>query len=130
MPRVLVVDDDLDLVEACRLVLEDAGYTVEAITDARQTAAVARAWHPDILLLDWVLEGLTGDEVLRELRRDPALATVPVVVMSALEGGDRDARGALADDYLAKPFQVETLVARLDRTLARARMQAGHPAPT
>src|SRR3954470_20804311 len=105
MARVLVVDDDPDLVEACRLVLEDAGHTVEGITDATLTPALARSWRPDVLLLDWVLEGLTGGDVLRALKRDAALARLPVIVMSALEAGDLQARAAAANDFLAKPFQ-------------------------
>jgi DNA-binding response OmpR family regulator len=115
MARVLVVDDDLDLVEACRLVLEDAGHTVEAITDATGAAGLAARWHPDVMLLDWVLEGLTGGEVMRSLKSDPALAQVPVIVMSALEAGDLRARAVMADDFLPKPFQAEALLSHVDR---------------
>jgi two-component system phosphate regulon response regulator PhoB len=115
MARVLVIDDDVDLVEACRLVLEDAGHTVEAVTDASLAAALAAAWHPDVMLLDWVLEGLTGDEVLRAFKENPSLAELPVIVMSALEAGDLRAQATLADDYLPKPFQAETLIARVAR---------------
>lgn len=120
MGRVLVVDDDPDLVEACRLVLEDAGHTVEGVTDAARAERVARGWHPDLLLLDWLLDGLTGGEVLHSLKRDPTLATVPVIVMSALEVGDLQARAAAADDFLPKPFQADALIARVNRILARA----------
>jgi CheY-like chemotaxis protein len=130
MVRVLVVDDDLDLVEACRLVLEDAGYTVETITDATRTAELARRWHPDVLLLDWVLEGVTGGEVLRQLRHDPSLRRLPVVVMSALEGGDLQAKAARADDFLPKPFQADALVDRLERAVHQARAQANQPPST
>jgi two-component system phosphate regulon response regulator PhoB len=113
--RVLVVDDDFDLVEACRLVLEEAGHTVETITDASQTTAVAAEWAPDVVLLDWVLEGLTGGEVLRALRSDPSLAHLPVIVMSALEAGDLRSRAVAADDFLPKPFQADALISRIAR---------------
>jgi DNA-binding response OmpR family regulator len=121
MARVLVVDDDIDLVEACRLVLEDAGHTVEVITDASGAALFASHWRPDVVLLDWVLEGLTGGEVMRSLKGDPALAGLPVIVMSALEAGDLRARAALADDYLPKPFQAEALLTHVARAVTHTR---------
>jgi CheY-like chemotaxis protein len=124
MARVLVIDDDLDLVEACRLVLEDAGHTVEAVTDASRAAATAADWHPDVMLLDWVLEGLTGDEVLRALKAYPDLRELPVIVMSALEAGDLRARAGDADDYLAKPFQADTLIAHIARMAGGRRPRA------
>jgi two-component system phosphate regulon response regulator PhoB len=127
MARVLVVDDDLDLVDACRLVLEDAGYTVETLTDARQADALARTWCPDVMLLDWVLEGLTGGEVLQSLKCDPSLADLPVIVMSALEAGDVQARAAEADDFLPKPFQADTLIAHVARVCSRARHPSERP---
>jgi DNA-binding response OmpR family regulator len=127
--RVLVVDDDPDLVEACRLVLEEAGHIVETITDASRTTAVAKAWSPDVVLLDWVLEGLTGGEVLRALRSDPYLADLPVIVMSALEAGDLRSRAVAADDYLPKPFQADALLARIARLCALHRGDGGSPAP-
>jgi two-component system phosphate regulon response regulator PhoB len=125
MARVLVIDDDLDLVDACRLVLEDAGHTVAAITDASQTPLMAASFHPDVLLLDWVLEGMSGAEVLRWLKGDPDLCDLPVIVMSALESRDLRAIATAADDYLPKPFQADTLVAHVEQVAQRH--HAAHP---
>lgn len=123
MSRILIVDDDADLVEACQLVLEDAGHTVEGCTEARLIGALARRCQPDVLLLDWVLDGLNADDVLRDLREDPRLRALPVVVMSALESGELRARGARADSYLAKPFHADALIERIERATA------GHAVP-
>jgi CheY-like chemotaxis protein len=65
-----------------------------------------------------VLEGLTGGDVLRALKRDAALARLPVIVMSALEAGDLQARAAAANDFLAKPFQADTLIDHVARVVS------------
>src|SRR5436190_22367068 len=103
MVRVLIVNDDPDLVDACQMVLEDAGHTVTTALDVATALARVADWHPELVLLDWILTDSTGGEVLTQLRSDPATADLPVVVMSALPGGAALARAFGADDFLPKP---------------------------
>lgn len=115
MARVLIINDEPELVEACEMVLELAGHIAEGTTNARTAAAYVRRWRPDVILLDWVLEdGLNGAQILRQIRGDPSTAHIPVMMMSALPGGDSMARSAGADAFLAKPFDAEHLIALVD----------------
>ena len=127
MARVLVVDDDPDLVDACRLVLEDTGHTVDTVTDAAVAAERAHRWRPDVVLLDWVLDGITGGEVLRALRRDGSLGGTAVIVMSALQGGATQAHAAGADAFLSKPFRVDALMDRVEQVCRRRQGCDPHP---
>jgi DNA-binding response OmpR family regulator len=118
--RILVVDDEQDLVWALRHSLGDEGYEVLTAHDGRHALTVARHHHPDLVVLDVVMPELNGLQVCRRLRRDPTLASVPILfltVRSTVE--DRVAgldRGG--DDYLVKPFDTRELKARI-RTLLR-----------
>src|SRR5215207_2854732 len=117
--RVLIVDDEAQIRRALRTGLTGHGYVVEVAEDG-ETALTAIAAHaPDVIVLDLVMPGIDGFEVLRELR---AWSRVPVLVLSA-HGQEHDKVEALdlgADDYLTKPFGMGELLARLRAVLRRA----------
>src|SRR5215204_568756 len=117
--RVLIVDDEAQIRRALRTGLTGHGYTVEVAEDG-EVALTALAVHaPDVVVLDLVMPGIDGFEVLRQLR---AWSRVPVLVLSA-HGQERDKVEALdlgADDYLTKPFGMGELLARLRAVLRRA----------
>ncbi len=121
MARVLVVDDDDLLVELVRYSLEAHGHDVLAAPDGVRALELLGREPVDVIVLDGILPGLDGLEVLRRLRSDPKTADIPVVMLSARRQ-ERDVLGGLssgADDYLVKPFIPEELAIRVDRTLAR-----------
>jgi DNA-binding response OmpR family regulator len=109
LSRILIVDDEVDLVEACTMALEREGHAVDATTDARQALASARRARPDLVMLDWIMPGADGGAVLSQLRADATTAHTPVLVVSALPDGDTRARSAGADAFLAKPFDADQL---------------------
>lgn len=117
---VLVVDDDDAVREALEAVLEDAGYTVRSAANGRDALQLLRAtdWPPAVILLDLMMPVMSGWEFRAEQQRDPALAPIPVVVLSA----DRDvkAKAATVDagDYLLKPVDIDLLVATVAVYLA------------
>jgi len=117
--RVLIVDDEAQIRRALRTGLTGHGFAVEVAEDG-ETALTAIAAHaPDVIVLDLVMPGIDGFEVLRELR---AWSRVPVLVLSA-HGQEHDKVEALdlgADDYLTKPFGMGELLARLRAVLRRA----------
>jgi two-component system phosphate regulon response regulator PhoB len=121
MPTILVVDDDPAIREMITLALTRDGYEVlEAgnALDARQTIA-SRA--PDLILLDWMMPGQSGFEFTRALQRDSAHKQIPVIMLTA-RGQEEDKVAALeagADDYIAKPFSVSELLARIKAVLRR-----------
>jgi two-component system, OmpR family, KDP operon response regulator KdpE len=118
-PRVLVVDDEPQILRALETTLRGAGYEVDTADTAETALAHAAATPPDAVILDLVLPDRTGVEVARELRE---WTSVPILVLSAV-GEERDKVEALdagADDYVTKPFGIDELLARLRAALRRA----------
>jgi two-component system, OmpR family, KDP operon response regulator KdpE len=117
--RVLVVDDEPQIRRALRIGLTGHGYQVETAEDGDQALVALASRIPDVVVLDLVMPGTDGFEVLRETR---AWSQVPIIVLSA-RGQERDKVHALdmgADDYLTKPFGMDELLARLRAVLRRA----------
>jgi two-component system, OmpR family, phosphate regulon response regulator PhoB len=103
---VLVVDDDPSVLLLCRVNLELDGYAVVEAADGQTALAMAREHGPDLIILDLVLPDIDGVQVLRELKDDPALAEVPVVILTA-RTDDHDKVRSLttgAAEYVTKPF--------------------------
>ena len=122
--RVLVVDDEPQILRALRATLRGAGYTVDAAATAGEALTAAAAHPPEAVILDLVLPDGNGTDVCRELR---AWSDAPVIVLSAV-GEERQKIAALdagADDYVTKPFSVDELLARLRAVLRRRRADAG-----
>ena len=116
-PIILVGDDDPSLRELIRAVL-GPGYRFVEAADGREVLAVAHDVQPDLIVLDVMLPGLSGIEVLDELRADAALRTTPVVVITAWSHAEVDARTAGADRFVSKPFDPDDLSAAVEELLA------------
>jgi two-component system, OmpR family, KDP operon response regulator KdpE len=119
--RVLVVDDEPQILRALETTLGGAGYEVRSASNAKEALAAAAAGRPDIVILDLVLPDGSGVEVSRELRR---WTTAPIIVLSVVED-EREKVAALdagADDYVTKPFGIDELLARV-----RAALRRSHP---
>jgi CheY-like chemotaxis protein len=108
LATVLICEDEPALRELIRISL-DGEYEFAEAEDGRACLEVAREVQPDLIVLDMMLPGLTGLEVLRELRRDPALAAVPVIVLTAQPGTRDDAIRAGANLVMDKPFNVDEI---------------------
>jgi DNA-binding response OmpR family regulator len=119
---VLVVDDDPRIVELLHIALGAHGYRVLSASNGEDALRTASEEEPDLVILDVRLPRRSGYEVCEALRREPALANMPVIMVSAL--GETEARlqglSRGADDYLPKPFSPKELVAKVRRALARA----------
>jgi DNA-binding response OmpR family regulator len=129
---ILVADDEQDLVWAVRHSLCDEGYDVLTAHDGLEAMALACRHHPDLIVLDVVMPGLDGLELCRKLRRDPTLAAVAILFLTEHGAvGDRVAGlDAGGDDYLAKPFDLRELKARIKALLRRHRPPGGRRDPT
>ena len=108
--RILIVDDDAAIGEVLQLMLEDVGYVVEIQVD-RQIAQQMAEPFPDLLLLDIQLSGSDGQAICQHLKSQPATRHIPIILLSAHRDTQRMARESGADDFLAKPFQMEDLLA-------------------
>jgi two-component system KDP operon response regulator KdpE len=119
MSRVLVVDDEPQIVRALGINLRARGYDVDVAPDGEKALEVAARHHPDVVVLDLGLPGIDGVEVIRGLR---GWSQVPIVVLSVRdrEADKVAALDAGADDYVTKPFGMDELLARLRAALRRA----------
>jgi adenylate cyclase len=113
--RVLIVDDDPDMVAFLSRLLSKEGLKVAAEHDGRAALAHIAAAQPDLILLDVVMPGMSGFEVCERLKADPATALIPLILVTALEDHASRVRGidAGADDFLSKPVNREELIARV-----------------
>ncbi|PTQ12872.1 phosphate regulon transcriptional regulatory protein PhoB [Sphingomonas oleivorans] len=121
--RVLLVEDDAALAELLVWHFSREEYEVEHTADGEEALLLARESPPDLVLLDWMIEGLSGIEVCRRLRRMPDTANVPIIMLTA-RGEEEDRIRGLetgADDYVTKPFSPRELVARAGAVLRRVR---------
>jgi two-component system phosphate regulon response regulator PhoB len=122
-PKILLVEDDANLVELIRYNLDKEGFDVVSTPDGEEALVLAEEERPDVVVLDWMIANLSGIEVCRRLRRAPETAGLPIIMLTArAEEGDR-VRGLEtgADDYVTKPFSPRELVARVRALLRRLR---------
>ena len=122
-PKILLVEDDPNLVEQVRYTLEKEGFEVIQTDDGEEAMILAEEEKPDLVILDWMIANLSGIEVCRRLRRQASTANLPIVMLTArAEEGDR-IRGLEtgADDYITKPFSPRELIARIRAVLRRLR---------
>jgi DNA-binding response OmpR family regulator len=119
--RVLVVDDEKDLVELISFNLTRNGYDVLAAGNGNEALEVATTQIPDIIILDLMLPGISGLDVARRLKAEPRTNAIPVIMLTA-KGEETDVVVGLtlgADDYVTKPFSMKILLARLNTVLRR-----------
>jgi two-component system phosphate regulon response regulator PhoB len=122
-PKLLLVEDDLALAELLEYRFESEGYEVRVTGDGDEALVMASEEAPDLVILDWMIEGTSGIEVCRRLRREKATAHVPIIMLTAREAEDDRVRGldTGADDYMTKPFSPRELLARVAAVLRRMR---------
>jgi len=117
--RVMAVDDDLGILEVIKIILEDKGYDVLAVADGRVVKKRVKDFLPEVILIDLWMSGMDGHEVTRELKKDSSTQHIPVVAISALSHGEKIAKEAGADDFLAKPFNIDDLIALVEKYLLK-----------
>jgi CheY-like chemotaxis protein len=129
--RALVMDDDRLIAELAALWLRHAGLDVRIAADGRAGLAVAAVWTPDVFLVDIRMPRLDGFEVMRELRNDPVLCRVPVIVLSAnvQETTRHRALEAGARRFIGKPFEPADLLGAVEDALAAPAVKPG-PTPS
>ncbi|MBX7481414.1 phosphate regulon transcriptional regulator PhoB [Qipengyuania qiaonensis] len=121
--KLLLVEDDPALSELLEYRFNNEGYQVRTTSDGDEALLLAAEDVPDLVILDWMIEGTSGIEVCRRLRRDKETAHVPIIMLTAREAEDDRVRGldTGADDYLTKPFSPRELLARVSAVMRRIR---------
>ena len=121
-PRILIVEDEEALTLLLRYNLEAAGYDIESVARGDDADLRLREAIPDVVILDWMLPGVSGIELCRRLRSRPETRQLPIVMLTARGEESERVRGLStgADDYVVKPFSVPELLARVAALLRRA----------
>ena len=122
-PRILVVEDEIDVALLIAYNLEAEGYVVESVARGDEAELRLAESAPDLVILDWMLPGVSGIEICRRLRARDATRTLPVIMVTARREESERVRGLAvgADDYVVKPFSVIELMARVHALLRRSR---------
>lgn len=132
--RILLVDDEIDILEFIRYNLRREGYEVFTAENGREALRIAAECRPHLILLDRMMPEMDGAETCAALRRDPALKDTIIVFLSALgeEEQQLEGFGAGADDYITKPIKIKLLISRLQAKLKRIATEepAHDPAPS
>jgi two-component system, OmpR family, phosphate regulon response regulator PhoB len=121
--RVLVLEDDVPIAELLRYHFSNEGFTVTTTPNGDDALVIAEEINPDLIILDWMVEGTSGIEVCRRLRRRPEVKTTPIMMLTA-RGEESDRIRGLdtgADDFITKPFSPKELMARANALLRRSR---------
>lgn len=129
--RILIVEDDPDIAELVERYLAKAGFDTERAASGSEALQALAARPPDVMILDLMLPQVDGIEVCRSVRNNPAIAALPIIMLTArAEESERIVGLELgADDYMAKPFSPGELVARVRALLRRAQRTASPPEP-
>ena len=114
--RILIVDDDPDILALVRFKLEASGHEVLTAADGEAGLSVARAQKPDLVLADWTMPRLTGVQMLAEMRADRDIAGIPFILLTARA---QQVEEPGIDGFIAKPFSLSDLTASIDAVLAR-----------
>ena len=127
---ILLVEDDAVVAGAVSRHLERAGFVCRVVADGQEALAEIGRQLPDLVLIDRGLPRVSGDDVVRALKRNPATRMIPVIVLSGRPGEESEVESLEfgADDYLSKPFTPRVLLARIDALLRRAAERAKPPA--
>ena len=115
--KILVVDDEPDILEFLRIVLQEEGYTVMTTDKGDYVETLHNASLPDLILLDVLLSGKDGREIVKSLKRQEKTKHIPVIMLSAHPSAEQTSGEAGAEDFIAKPFDIDFLLKKIERYL-------------
>jgi len=117
--KLLVIDDDYDIVEPLAMLFQSEGYSVLTITKGEETYKEVQRFQPDLILLDVLLSGKDGRTICKNFKKDKATKHIPIILMSAHPSAARDFSDNCADAFIAKPFETDELITLVKKTLNR-----------
>ena len=117
MAKILIVDDDAQVTSLLRKVLASEGYDVTAINNSSKAIQTANSLHPDLFILDLMMPPPDGFTLCSMLRADPNFAQTPILIITAMDISNSKATALGANDYLAKPFNLDELASRIEALL-------------
>jgi CheY-like chemotaxis protein len=117
--KILVADDDPGILDALQIMLEDNDYDVAVTIDGQSIYKMEKDF-PDLLLLDIWMSGLDGREICRYLKKSELTRSIPIIMISANRDTEKIAKEAGADDFLAKPFEMEILLKKIAKYISKS----------
>jgi CheY-like chemotaxis protein len=115
---ILVVDDDPDIRDTLQILLESEGHTVEQAADGTEALAQLESGRtPSVILLDLMMPGLDGESFIKSLRRDPAIANIPIIILSGHQAAKQIAEDLGVAGVLVKPIEFDALTSMIERAL-------------
>jgi len=118
MRRILVVDDDRDILDVIQFILEDSGYTVETLSNGNFLFDKLRSFKPDLVILDIMLGNMDGRELCRDIKTNVETYATPVIMISASHAlADINSPKGKPDDFIAKPFDIDALLSCVQRQI-------------
>ena len=115
--RVLVIDDDSGIGEMLKTLLEFYGFDVDVTEKPDEAESIISEKDTDMVILDMLISGVNGTDVCRRLRKNENTAEIPILMMSALHDAGKKCKEAGADDFIAKPFEMEELIKTINGVL-------------
>ena len=116
MPKILIVDDDINITELMKALVSMEGHEPTIVNDSLEAVEVARSTAPDLITLDLMMPGLTGFELCKMLSEDPDFSKTPIIIISAKDDPESKQRAleAGAKEFITKPFGVEDFIGKID----------------
>lgn len=119
MKKVLVIDDDPDIVEALQLILESGGYVLQSTIKGDETYKKVKNFKPDLIILDVLLSGNDGRVICRTLKNDKATKHIPIIMISAHPSAKDSVKECGADSFLPKPFSMNGLLSEVGKFIGQ-----------
>ncbi|MBI4067654.1 response regulator [Candidatus Gottesmanbacteria bacterium] len=116
--HILIIDDDLEILEVIKIVLEEKGYEVTTLSDGNSLTQKLQLNIPDLILLDIWMSGIDGPEIAKSLKSDEKTKKIPIIMISANNEGARLAKEVQAEEFLAKPFDIDDLLNIVNKYLS------------
>lgn len=114
--KILIVDDDVDILEPLSILLQDEGYIIETTPKGDTVYTLMKKFKPDLIILDLLLSGSDGRKICRRLKENDKTSVIPIIMMSAHPGAKPDAIACGANEFIAKPFESANLLNLIKKT--------------
>ena len=117
MKKILIVDDNPDILQVMHLLLGGRGFSVEVTTDGNQTLSKIKSFEPDVIFLDVFLSGMDGRDICKQLKDSPDTKHIPIILFSANKIKSSSVTEAKADAFVSKPFDIQDLLLTIESVL-------------
>lgn len=118
--KILICDDEEGILEIMDIVLSDKGYQTKKLSNAQNIFSIINDWKPELIFLDLWMPEISGDEVVRELKKNPQTQNIPVIIVTANRNSEQIAAAAGADNCISKPFDITELEKMAEKYLHSA----------